>query len=549
MNTESTWFHNAGEQDILEGLEYTEDSQLVLQDVCNGTYENAKIHTNTRKQNKLRTEEKMMKELEKKENAIGELPLSTRKKNMFKESHQVFTKLRLKKMNQFQKEVVDRAEELIDQWTNFETLVYEAESEIIEKKKRKKRETDKSCCKQLKVSRSGNDPNFPPEHLPYFDDIFTLQAEGANGFNFYRGKIQKDGKRNVLKHCLNQPAWVFTNKTTELEKCEGSFYFPSDTTCPETMADTGWHYANDIKGAWPVTTLKIKVECYEEPEENNEISGSDEPEPEDDFESPMLDDFFRLLDQLDQVSTYVENGKNKPRCSVDAEDAFKIAEQLVTNLEHRLESMTVEDTVKRRQTIVDSLKYFLAQQSPETYPEVTLPTNYEPPFKKCFIDWGRALLNDVLEDVEMDTMTPVDKATDCLEHCKDTSEGTCVAWTYDEEAQACYLKSRDMATRESETWESHLWSGNLDLCVSDDVDIKWKRQCNMAEYFRCITPIHVALIGKGETNEGGSHLNNITPSQRLKYDTFNEEINCLIDFCPWTPEIDMESKSNLSNVF
>ena len=43
MNTESTWFHNAGEQDILEGLEYTEDSQLVLHDVCNGTYENAKM--------------------------------------------------------------------------------------------------------------------------------------------------------------------------------------------------------------------------------------------------------------------------------------------------------------------------------------------------------------------------------------------------------------------------------------------------------------------------------------------------------------------------
>ena len=74
----STWYHNAGEQDILEGLEYTEDSQLVLQDVCNGGYENAKIHTNTRKQNKLREEEKIMKELKKKENTSVLCILSSR---------------------------------------------------------------------------------------------------------------------------------------------------------------------------------------------------------------------------------------------------------------------------------------------------------------------------------------------------------------------------------------------------------------------------------------------------------------------------------------
>ena len=332
--------------------------------------------------------------------------LSNRKKNMFKESNQVFAKLRMKKINNFQKEVIDRAEELIDQWTNFETLVYEAENEIIEKKKRKKRETDTTCCKQLKVSKSGTDPDFPDGHLEYFEDTFTLQADGANGFNFYSGeKLDAEFKRHVLKHCLNQPAWVFSTTKIEIEECEGSFYFPSDTNCPETLPDADWHYANDVKGAWPVTSLKIKVECYEEPEENNEITESEEPEPEDDFESSMLDDIFHLLDQLDQVSTYVENGKNRPRCSVDAEEAFKIAEQLLLNLENRLESMTVENTVKKRQNIVDSLKYFLAHQSPETYPDVTLPTNYEAPYKKCFIDWGRTLLNDVLEDKEFDTMT------------------------------------------------------------------------------------------------------------------------------------------------
>merc|ERR1719362_2462274 len=108
-------------------------------------------------------------------------------------------------------------------------------------------------------------------------------------------------------------------------------------------------------------------------------------------------------------------------------------------------------------------------------------------------------------------MTPVYRAKDCLEYCKATPDAICDAWTYDEEAQACYLKSRDMATRESETWERKLWSGKVDSCVSDETDIKWKRQCNMAEYFRCISPIYVDLLYKGETNGGGSHLNSITP--------------------------------------
>ena len=536
----STWFHNAGENDILEGLEYTEDSQLVLKDVCNGGYENGKIHTNTRKQNKKREEEKIMKGLSKKETAIEELQLSNRKKHMFKESNQVFAKLRMKKMNNFQKEVIDRAEELIDQWTNFESLVYEAENDIIEKKKRKKRETDTTCCKQLKVSNSGTDPDFPEEHEQYFEDIFTLQAEGANGFNLYKGETDRNGKSRIIRRCRDIKAWMF--RTDEInEDCEGSFAIRSDQTCPENFPTTGWIYTTTETEttAWPTTSLNIKVECFEEPEENNEVMVSKDPEPEQDFESFMLHDIFKLMDQLKQVSTYVDNEQNKPRCSLDAQEAFKIAENLVDSLEKRLDSMTVEGIVAKRSKVVEHLKFFLAAQAPENFTEITLPNNYKPPIKKCFIEWGRNLLNDVLEDKYFAIVEDVAQPQGCFKYCREEKD-QCFAWSYDDKEKFCFLKSRDMATRFSETWQSNIWSVQMDSCTSEDMKIEWKRSCNMTEYVDCISTIVETLIEQGETDQE-SHLNSISPRQRRTFDTFNDEINCIIDFCPWTPEIDMEA--------
>ena len=100
----STWFHDAGEDDITQGLEYTEDSQLVLVDVCNRNYENTKIYTTTKKQKKVTENEKIMKDLVKKQKVIEELNLSRRKKNVFQTSNQVFAELKTKELNDYQKE-------------------------------------------------------------------------------------------------------------------------------------------------------------------------------------------------------------------------------------------------------------------------------------------------------------------------------------------------------------------------------------------------------------------------------------------------------------
>ena len=489
-----------------------------------------------------------MKDLQKKENQIEKLQLSKRKKEMFKESHQIFAELRLKSTNDYQKKVTDRAEKVIEEWTNFETLLFE--TDILEEEKtnsedqlfgRKKRETDLSCCKQLKLSKSGTDPDFPEEHEPYFEDIFTLQPEGANGYNLYKGEADREGKSRIIRRCADIKAWMIRTDENLDEDCEGSFAIRSDQTCPENFPTTGWIYTDtDTETtAWPTTSLNIKVECFEEPEENNEVIVSKDPEPEQDFESFMLHDIFKLMDQLKQVSTYVENEQNKPRCSLDAQEAFKIAEKLVDSLEKRLDSMTVEGTVAKRSKVVEHLKFFLAAQAPKDFPKITLPNNYKPPIKKCFIEWGRNLLNDVLEDKYFAIIEDVAQPKDCFKYCRKEKD-QCFAWSYDDKEKFCFLKSRDMATRFSETWQSNIWSVQMDSCTSEDMKIEWKRSCNMPEYLNCIRTVVETLQEEGETPEE-SHLNSISPRQRRTFDTFNDEINCIIDFCPWTPEIDMEA--------
>ena len=149
--------------------------------------------------------------------------------------------------------------------------------------------------------------------------------------------------------------------------------------------------------------------------------------------------------------------------------------------------MTVKNTVEKRKNMEKGLVKFLATQFPSEYPEEDIE-NFKPPTKKCFIERGRALLNDVLEDKYVAIINNVEKPQDCLKHCKEHSE-KCSAWTFDEEDKFCYLKTHDMATRFSDTWNSYIYSGLVDKCASSDMDISWSRQCKKEQYKQCIADI------------------------------------------------------------
>lgn len=217
-------------------------------------------------------------------------------------------------------------------------------------------------------------------------------------------------------------------------------------------------------------------------------------------------------------------------------------------MENRLEAMTANTskTVTMRKRIVEDMKKLLEFQKTGITPENN-KQKYEPPTKKCFLEWGRDLLNDVLESKYTAIVEGVKKPQDCLNYCKKKSD-ICSAWTFDEKEGFCYLKTPGMATRFSDTWESNLYSGQIEKCTSENMPIKWTRQCKLTKYQDCISEIKESLKNEINTetdsrlicdeNNSEDDLNGIGECQRLKYDTLSEELECFFDFCPWTPQMD-----------
>ena len=221
---------------------------------------------NSRKQNKKREEQKIVADFRKHENEINHLEISKRKKNLLKENFRVFKDLKLRKLNSEQMEIVKYAEDVIEQWKNYEALIFESELELL-KKKRRKREIKQPCCNQVKITKSGTDPNFPEEHNRYFDKIYSLQSEKIDNFNFYF--VKSDGETRTIKQCPKNKAWMvgIREEETSPDICEGSFYFPSDEICIENLPTTGWKYTDKTEKSgkkWFDTSLNIKVECFDE---------------------------------------------------------------------------------------------------------------------------------------------------------------------------------------------------------------------------------------------------------------------------------------------
>ena len=70
---------------------------------------------------------------------------------------------------------------------------------------------------------------------------------------------------------------------------------------------------------------------------------------------------------------------------------------LVTNLEERLKATTVGGTKVSRKQIAKDLRNFFIFNFDEKQAANLQKRNYKSPEKKCFLDWGRELLDDVMD--------------------------------------------------------------------------------------------------------------------------------------------------------
>ena len=79
-----------------------------------------------------------------------------------------------------------------------------------------------------------------------------------------------------------------------------------------------------------------------------------------------------------------------------------------------------------------------------------------------------------------------------------------------------------------------MWSGRIETC-GKDLDVKWTRECDKDRYLSCIQDIMEKYEIRNQS-DSGNLLNDISRIDRINFDTIDDELNCLYEFCPWTPE-------------
>jgi len=252
-------------------------------------------------------------------------------------------------------------------------------------------------------------------------------------------------------------------------------------------------------------------------------------ESEIDQEDVFFESVLEFWGHLNAAKRFVTE-RNKPRCSSDIEMHFEKAKREVGNMEAKLEAFKNGNTKMRTKFLNGFHLVFLQNFGKKE--DLKAKRNFKTPSKKCFIEWGRELLDDILNKKYLAIAEGIEKPEDCEGPCSQNE--ACTAWTFDKTDNFCYLKTASMATRHSEVWDSNVWSGRLIYC-STNLDIEWTRVCQKERYLSCIKDIMEEEGIKNGTRTVPRVLNDISDEDRAKFDTLNSEFNCLDEFCPWTP--------------
>ena len=105
---------------------------------------------------------------------------------------------------------------------------------------------------------------------------------------------------------------------------------------------------------------------------------------EEDISFLISKDAFTLANKLRKVENFLESEASRPKCGPNVDNALKDTEFLVKSLEDQLNHPS-----KRQELKLAIGKVVKDKESA--------------PGKKCFLEWGRVWLNDVLENEDIST--------------------------------------------------------------------------------------------------------------------------------------------------
>ena len=241
--------------------------------------------------------------------------------------------------------------------------------------------------------------------------------------------------------------------------------------------------------------------------------------------SYIKDNEQEMVNQMLNIEEFLDKTKSRQKCGPTIEKTFEDIKKIQKKLKEQLKSINPKDAQSMQRSFIKLIYDF--------------HHNYEKQTINCQKIWGRKLVDQFGRDEKIASPSNYEgkifkQPEDCKEPCKTTLN--CEGWTFDDsgEVNLCHLKTELQGNRFSESWNENFWSARLVDCSSE-----MKRECKYKAYNQCIADI--CQDDRMTSCYDRNDIKTFDDKDRKKHNTYNREISCFLNHCPWMPQIDLST--------
>ena len=243
--------------------------------------------------------------------------------------------------------------------------------------------------------------------------------------------------------------------------------------------------------------------------------------------SYIKDNEQEMVNQMLNIEEFLDKTKSRQKCGPTIERTFEDIKKIQKKLKEQLKSINPKDAQSKQRSYIKLIYDFHHNNKKQT--------------QNCLKIWGRKLVDQFGRDEKISSPSnyegkKFEQPEDCKEPCKNNFN--CVGWTFDDsgEVNLCHLKTELQGNRFSESWNENFWSARLVDCSSEMV-----RECKYEAYNECIDDICKDFSMKSCYNR--NTIKTFSAEDRKKDNTYNREVSCFLNHCPWMPQIDLSTTS------
>ena len=254
------------------------------------------------------------------------------------------------------------------------------------------------------------------------------------------------------------------------------------------------------------------------------VNKQSNPDPGNNGLSYIKENEEELVNQMLNIEEFLDKTKSRQKCGPTIERTFEDIKKIQKKLKDQLKSINPKDAQSKQGSFIKLID--------DHHNDIKQTLT-------CQKIWGRKLVDQFGRDKKIASLSnykgkQFKKPEDCKEPCKEKLE--CEGWTFDDsgEVKICHLKTDLQGERFSESWNENFWSARLVDCSSE-----MKRECKYKAYNQCIADI--CQDSRMKSCYDRNDIKTFDDKDRKKHNTYNKEISCFLNHCPWMPQIDLST--------